>query len=623
MAVNPNASLLGDPDRAARAESMRTELDAIAAQTRQREAAALRTVLAYTAERMHREFDGHSGIGEWLRECFDFTYTAASQMARIARLAPKFRILAEAACSGAARIDAIAYAMLALDRKGLRIHVRLPYSGGPRPSPFDAAVSCATPEATIREYCVHAAHAELRDAIDQIAAALFDEAAMKDQASQAALAHLEVTERPDGMWDLYGTLTADTGRLLENYLKTAVAPPRQDQADADGVLPSQANRAAEAFHQLVAAAGTDPHAPKRHGHTATLSLIADVQVLTGATDLSDHPQRAPRLEGRPVSLSRARQLACEAAIVPMVFDYDKGEVVELGREERLPTTALRRKLEAEQPGGCAWPGCGRPVSWTEAHHIVHWLDQGPTNTANLILLCRFHHSRIHTGKWQIAKTGPGRALITRTGCTAASPCHRCPGCDEAGRTTTPLVDTDDLTAAFDVDIEREEWSPRYRTELEALTQWATDKAVAEALASIERTRRAQAGTCETDPGTERTEPARPLATITGERWSEQDPIPFLRCPQRATAEGSAGRSRRSPIPNGTGPLTMFHNALVKEIPPKHRRQPRAARSCSGRPRPSIGAERPRPSATRRPMGTLGPTASPSKRSSDALTEYRT
>jgi hypothetical protein len=46
--------------------------------------------------------------------------------------------------------------------------------------------------------------------------------------------------------------------------------------------------------------------------------------------------------------------------------------IELGREERLPNTALRRKLEAEQPGGCAWLGCGRPVSWTEAHHIVHW-----------------------------------------------------------------------------------------------------------------------------------------------------------------------------------------------------------------------------------------------------------
>jgi hypothetical protein len=549
MAAIRNDSLLGDADRAARAENMRAQLDAIAAQTRQRDAAALRTVLAYTAERMHREFDGHSGIGEWLRECFDFTYTAASQMARIARLAPKFRILAEAASSGAARIDAVAYAMLALDRKGLRIHARLPYPGGPRSSPFDAAVSCATPEATIREYCVHAAHSELRDAIDQIAACLFDEAAMMDQASQAALAHLEVTERPDGMWDLYGTLTADTGRLLDNYLKTAVAPPRQDEADADGVLPSQANRAAEAFHQLVAAAGVDANAPKRHGHTATLSLVADVQVLTGATDLADHPERAPRLEGRPVSLGRARHLACEAAVVPMVYDYDKGEVVELGREERLPTTALRRKLEAEQPGGCAWRGCGRPVSWTEAHHIVHWLDQGPTNAANLILLCRFHHSRIHTGKWQIAKTGPGRALITRTGCTAATPCHRCPGCDEAGRSTTPLVDTDDLSAAFDVDLEREEWSPRYRTELDALAQWAADKAVAEALASIERTRRtyrARTDSRDAAERAERTETARPLATVTGERWSQQDPIPFLRCPQRATAEGAqveAGAAR--------------------------------------------------------------------------------
>ena len=99
-------------------------------------------------------------------------------------------------------------------------------------------------------------------------------------------------------------------------------------------------------------------------------------------------------------------------VIPSVFNYETGEAVELGRAVRLPNTALRRKLELEQPEGCAWNGCDLPIAWTEAHHIIHWADGGDTNAANLILLCRFHHGRIHTTGWTVEKTGPGQAIIT-------------------------------------------------------------------------------------------------------------------------------------------------------------------------------------------------------------------
>ena len=42
----------------------------------------------------------------------------------------------------------------------------------------------------------------------------------------------------------------------------------------------------------------------------------------------------------------------------------------------------------------------------------HWADGGVTNAENLILLCRFHHGRIHTAGWTVEKTGPGQAIIT-------------------------------------------------------------------------------------------------------------------------------------------------------------------------------------------------------------------
>ncbi|GAB4006485.1 hypothetical protein GCM10029992_57300 [Glycomyces albus] len=195
-------------------------------------------------------------------------------------------------------------------------------------------------------------------------------------------------------------------------------PPRAEDCEADAqagtdseaepgtALPAQANRNAEALHQMLASFGADPKAPTRHGHTATLNLTCDIDTLRG-----EDTGRQPTLESRPVSVAKARLLACEAGIIPSIFDYTTGEAVELGRTMRLPNTALRRKLELEQPGGCAWTDCGRPIQWTEAHHVRHWADGGETVAENLVLLCRFHHGRIHSPGWSVTKTGPGQALI--------------------------------------------------------------------------------------------------------------------------------------------------------------------------------------------------------------------
>ncbi|GAB4000351.1 hypothetical protein GCM10029992_31970 [Glycomyces albus] len=207
-------------------------------------------------------------------------------------------------------------------------------------------------------------------------------------------------------------------------------PPRQEDCETDpqaetstgseadtetgpeGTLPAQANRNAEALHQMLAVYGTDPHAPTRHGHTATLHLTCDLDTLHG-----EDTGRLPQLEGRPISVAKARLLACEAAIIPTVFDYTTGEAIELGRTARLPNAALRRKLELEQPDGCAWTGCTRPIHWTEAHHLRHWADGGETTADNLILLCRFHHGRIHTPAGASPKPAPAPRSSSTTKAT--------------------------------------------------------------------------------------------------------------------------------------------------------------------------------------------------------------
>jgi hypothetical protein len=85
----------------------------------------------------------------------------------------------------------------------------------------------------------------------------------------------------------------------------------------------------------------------------------------------------------------------------------------LGRTSRVVSPAQHRAL-AVRDGGCVFPDCGRPLAWCEAHHLWHWLDGGPTDLDNLILLCRAHHRAVHEGGWQLHRQPDGRCTTTPT-----------------------------------------------------------------------------------------------------------------------------------------------------------------------------------------------------------------
>jgi len=109
-----------------------------------------------------------------------------------------------------------------------------------------------------------------------------------------------------------------------------------------------------------------------------------------------------------VSIETIERLACTQGTVAVVFD-EHGQPLDVGREQRLFTTRQRIAL-AERDGGCRWPGCDRPPSWCEAHHIEHWArDGGRTDVADGLLLCKHHHLLLHDHHWEIERRGPGRA----------------------------------------------------------------------------------------------------------------------------------------------------------------------------------------------------------------------
>lgn len=94
-------------------------------------------------------------------------------------------------------------------------------------------------------------------------------------------------------------------------------------------------------------------------------------------------------------------MACDGGIIPTVYGADS-ETLDFGRRTRTIGHGLRHYLVARD-GGCTFPGCGRPPSFTEAHHREHWLEHhGETRPDNLDLLCSHHHHLLHEGGWSMS-----------------------------------------------------------------------------------------------------------------------------------------------------------------------------------------------------------------------------
>jgi hypothetical protein len=139
---------------------------------------------------------------------------------------------------------------------------------------------------------------------------------------------------------------------------------------------------------------------------APVRVIVPEHVLTERADNGpdSKPSGSALLEETmsAISFGKLGEYLCEGGIIGILFT-ENGQILDAGREQRLFTKSQRTALGVRD-GGCRYPGCDKPPSWCEAHHIAYWArDKGPTNTANGILLCRYHHMLIHNAGWEIVR----------------------------------------------------------------------------------------------------------------------------------------------------------------------------------------------------------------------------
>ena len=194
---------------------------------------------------------------------------------------------------------------------------------------------------------------------------------------------LHVSKHWTGMVHLNGDLDPAGGLVVLEALRSLAEPANLDPSDRRTPAQARADALVEVCQRFLQ--GGDG---KRH--PAQVLVTIPWNTLHAGRGIVD-------TEAGPIGAATARQLVCDATISRVLLD-PQSVPIEMGRATRVMPNRLRRLLELRDQG-CTHPGCDRPATWCDAHHILHWADGGPTDLSNLRLLCAHHHTLAHQDDW--------------------------------------------------------------------------------------------------------------------------------------------------------------------------------------------------------------------------------
>jgi hypothetical protein len=236
------------------------------------------------------------------------------------------------------------------------------------------------------------------DAIDPDRPELLDDRRQQDRR------HVELRQRRDGMWQLHGTLTNTVGAQLHAVLDP-LTRPRSSTIDIDGTRQEipDGRRYGQRMHDGLEEACS--RLLRLADRPATGGTPASVIVTIGVEDLLAKAGIAETSDGSQLSSDQLLRIADEAEIWPSVIDRN-GVPLALGRTRRIASRGQTMALIARE-GGCSFPGCDHPPQWCDRHHIIDWIDGGPTDLANLTLLCRYHHTHFLQKGWSCRSNTDG------------------------------------------------------------------------------------------------------------------------------------------------------------------------------------------------------------------------
>ncbi|MCE7010858.1 HNH endonuclease [Kibdelosporangium philippinense] len=189
----------------------------------------------------------------------------------------------------------------------------------------------------------------------------------------------------DGHMEFKGRLDAETAALFNGLLTPF---EKYEPDDTRGY----AERSGDAFADVLQQAANCPDLPTQNGLKTEVAFTISLDQLMKAAEghvLSD-AQLTP---------AEVRRIACDAHVLPAVMGGES-KPLDVAVPAYAVPAHIRRGLVLRDRG-CAFPSCERPASVCHAHHIVPWLQGGPTSMDNTVLLCGHHHRLIHRSDWTV------------------------------------------------------------------------------------------------------------------------------------------------------------------------------------------------------------------------------
>jgi hypothetical protein len=190
-----------------------------------------------------------------------------------------------------------------------------------------------------------------------------------------------------GRWRLDANLGPETGELLATALRLAQSP------DGDGEpARSPATRRGDALGDICRHFLDHQHTRRGGRHRPHLNLVLDIDRYRALQTAG-----ARSVDGGRLDRPSTDRLLCDAAI-HRVLSHGRSAILDYGTATRTIPTPLFNALVLRDRH-CRFPGCDRPANWCEGHHIQPWQAGGPTQLANLVLLCTRHHHLLHHPGW--------------------------------------------------------------------------------------------------------------------------------------------------------------------------------------------------------------------------------
>jgi hypothetical protein len=326
-------------------------------------------LLAEIERRRLFQRDGHLSAAAWLTNAFKMSWGVARDQVRVARALDEMPATRAAVEAGDVSMCAARSLVAARDAD---------------PSAFASAEPQLVEAARIHSVC------DLGRVVTYWRQAVERERGIDGDEALRAQRRLHSSVTMHGMVRVDGVLDPETGETVLTALRAVTDAEMRGRSKDDVDDRSAAQRRADALGEVCRQWLDRPDRPTVGGELPHVTVTISADALAGGEGAHDMDHVGP------IPIGTARRLACDASVMRVVLS-ERSEPLDVGRRSKVVPAPMRRAVIVRD-GRCRFPGCDRPHTWCDAHHIIHWADGGSTALSNLILLCRQHHRAIHTGR---------------------------------------------------------------------------------------------------------------------------------------------------------------------------------------------------------------------------------